>query len=70
MKEDNQSAEAMERPTITKSVFLMTENRSEQVAYLALYMPELPDHYVHVLELEAATLMRKVLSAISESVFR
>ncbi len=60
----------MERPTITKSVFLMTENRSEQVAYLALYMPELPDHYVHVLELEAATLMRKVLSAISESMFR
>lgn len=70
MKEDNQSAEAMEHPTITKSVFLMTENCSEQVAYLALYMPELPDHSIHTLDLEAAAFMRKVLSAISESMFR
>ena len=70
MKEDNQSAEAMGSPTISKSVVLMTDGRSEQVAYLALFTPDLPEHSVHALELASADLMRKVMSAISESLFR
>lgn len=67
MQEINQSAGALENPAISKSVFLITENHSEQVAYMALYMPELPDPSVHSLELEAAAFMRKVLSAIADS---
>ena len=70
MKPD-QSAEAMpEIRTIRKSVEIQTEGSSIQIAYLELNIPAaLSDSRVHSLELESASLMRKVASAAESTLF-
>ena len=71
MAENNQSAEAMpEIRTIRKSVEIQTEGSSIQIAYLELNIPAtLPDSRVHSLELESASLMRKVALATESMLF-
>ncbi len=71
MTEINQSAEAMaEIRTIRKSVEIQAEGSRIQIAYLELNIPAaLSDAQIHSLELESASLMRKVASAAESALF-
>ena len=71
MTEYNQSAEAMPGiRTITRSVDLCAEGRTLQIAFLELSVPGmLPNHCIHKLELESASLMRTVASLVESSLF-
>ncbi len=71
MTENNQSATAMDvNPTIAKSVFIQTDSgNGQQIAYMEIYLPKIPDRSVNSIRLESEKFMRTIMSVIADYMF-